>query len=75
MKHYTLMVKPMIALASRAIQMNREIVPCLVRIQNGFMADKNIQDAERILHELNDMLRDMRAQSTHPKETTFFPLK
>ena len=71
----TLMVKPLVALASRAIRANKEIVPCLVRIQNGFMTDTNIRDAERILQELHDMLRDMRAQSTQPKDDTFLPLK
>lgn len=69
------MVKPIVSLASRAIRANREIVPCLVRIQNGFMTDTNIRDAERILQELHDMLRDMRAQSTQPKDNTFLPLK
>jgi hypothetical protein len=70
------MVKPIVALASRAIRANREIMPCLVRIQSGFMTDTNIRDAERILQELHDMLRDMRAQSTTPqKDDTFLPLK
>lgn len=71
----TLMVKPLVSLASRAIRANREIVPCLVRIQNGFMTDTNIRDAERIVQEVQDMLRDMRAQSTHTKDDTFLPLK
>lgn len=71
------MVKHFGTLASRALRVHQEMTPRLMRIQSGFMADKNIDLVEHTLQEMQEMLREMR-QALNASEKTraeFHPLK
>ncbi len=71
------MVKALVQTASRIVQLHKDIGPCLVRIQTGFMKDKNIEYTERLLDELEAKVRDMRKElkPTTNHEDPFIPLK
>lgn len=73
------MVKPFASLASRVVRAHQELAPCFIRIQSGFMTERNIETAEKTLHEMQEMLRDMRTALRAPKsqfkDDTFIPLK
>lgn len=75
--HHTLMVKVLVQTASRIVQLHKDIGPCLVRIQTGFMKDKNIEYTERLLDELEAKVRDLRKElkPTSRDEEPFIPLK
>ena len=71
------MVKTLVQTASRIMQLHKDIGPCLVRIQTGFMKDKNIEYTERLLDELEAKVRDMRKElkPTSHNEEPFISLK
>lgn len=70
------MVKPLVALACRVIRTHQELTPCITRIHHGFMAEKNIEQVEKMLHEMQEMVRDMRQSLKAPKQQDpFIPLK
>ena len=62
------MVKHFGTLASRVLRTHQEVVPCLMRIQSGFMADQNIHIAEKALKEMQETLREMRLSLTAHKQ-------
>jgi hypothetical protein len=70
------MVNPLVKTASRIVRLHQDILPCLVRIQNGFMRERNIDSAERVLDELEALVRDIRREirTQHPSDP-FIPLK
>jgi hypothetical protein len=61
------MVKYLSTLASRARHIHAEIAPCLMRIDNGFMPDKNIQIIEKQLRDMQETLNEMQKLITPPK--------
>ena len=61
------MIKHFGTLASRVVRAHQEVAPCLIRIQSGFMADKNIDHVEHTLNEMQEMLREMRIALKAPK--------
>ena len=71
------MVKPFVTLASRVLRAHQELTPCITRIQYGFMAEKNIDNVEKMLHEMQEMVRDMRQSLKAPQKTdsNYIPLK
>lgn len=70
------MVKALVQTASRLVQLHRDIGPCLIRIQTGFLKDKNIESTERMIDELEARLRDLRKElkCTHTHHD-YVPLK
>lgn len=70
------MVKTLVQTASRLVQIHKDIGPCLVRIQTGFMKDKNLATTEQFLDELERKLRDLRAELRQPtSQSSYVPLK
>jgi len=71
------MVKHFGTLASRVLRAHQEVSPCLMRIQYGFMADKNIEAVEKTLTEMQETLRLMRETLKAHKPHVYdpFPLK
>lgn len=69
------MVKAFVQTASRLVQLHRDIGPCLVRIQTGFLKDKNIEVTERMIDELEAKLRDMRRELKDTHIQDYLPLK
>jgi hypothetical protein len=72
------MVKHFGTLASRVLRAHQEVTPCLMRIQSGFMADKNIETVEKTLQEMQETLRLMREALKAPKQyisDAYVPLK
>ena len=71
-----LMVKPLYTLALRALSTNKEVLAHLTRIQHGFMPDKQIEQAQVIVAQLQDMLREMQeVAKTAPSQSHHIPLK
>ena len=69
------MAKPFLALASRILRVNQELTPCITRIHYGFMAEQNIEQVERKLQEMQEMVRDMRQSLKAPKtDSNYIPL-
>lgn len=72
------MVKHLSTLALRAMQTNQSVLSHLTRIQHGFLPEKNIQEAEHVVAQLQELLRDMKSAMSHPKESNsdkIIPLK
>lgn len=70
------MVKHFVTLASRVIRTHQELTPCITRIHHGFMAEKNIDQVEKMLQEMQQMIHDMRESLKAPnKQETYIPLK
>lgn len=68
-------------LASRALRVNQEMAAHLTRIQGGFLASKNIEQAQQITQSLHEMLREMQtALKAHTHDPShrnehYIPLK
>jgi hypothetical protein len=70
------MVKPLYTLALRALSTNKEVLAHLTRIQHGFMPDKQIEQAQIVVAQLQDMLREMQeAAKSPPQSSSHIPLK
>ena len=71
------MVKHIHTLALRAMQTNQSIAASLTRIQHGFMPEKNIDQAQQILHQMQEMLNEMRKTLVAPatQSSDAVPLK
>lgn len=70
------MVKPFLVLASRVLRVNQELTPCITRIHHGFMAEQNIEQVEKKLQEMQEMIRDMRQSLKAPNSSqSYVPLK
>lgn len=70
------MVKPLYTLALRALSTNKEVLAHLTRIQHGFMPDKQIEQAQLVVAQLQDMLREMQeAAKAPPQSSSHVPLK
>ena len=63
---HTLMVKHIHTLALRAMQTNQSVAASLTRIQHGFMPEKNIDQAQQVLQQLQEMLAEMRKSLVAP---------
>jgi hypothetical protein len=51
------MVKPQLyTLAGRLLQLNREVTVHLVRVQNGFLADRNATQAQKMIADMQETL-------------------
>jgi hypothetical protein len=61
-----LMVKPMMLLASRAVEVNRSVVVHLTRLQYGFLPERNLAQTQEILNTLQDLVRQMEYCLAHP---------
>ena len=70
-----LMVKPLYTLALRALSTNKEVLAHLTRIQHGFMPEAQIEQAQRIVTQLQDMLQEMKEVAKTPPSSTHIPLK
>lgn len=70
------MVKPLYTLALRALSTNKEVIAHLTRIQHGFMPDSQIEQAQLVVAQLQDMLREMQdAIKAPPSSSSSMPLK
>lgn len=70
------MVKPLYSLALRALQTNREVMSHLTRIQHGFMPERNIQELEHVIQDLQQTLNEMRKSLQNPSGSPpIVPLK
>jgi hypothetical protein len=70
------MVKHIAGIASRIIRAHQELTPCITRIHHGFMAERNIDHVEKMLQEMQEMVRDMRQSLKAPNtQQPFIPLK
>ena len=72
-KAYLLMVKHRVyTLANRALRMNQEMSAQLTRIQSGFLAGKNIEQAQETIRNMQEMLREMQDALHAPTKTDSF---
>jgi len=66
-------------MALRAVQTNQSVMSHLTRVQHGFMPERNIDQAEQVLNQLQEMLREMRNTLQAPPPSSFssvhIPLK
>ena len=62
------MVKPLYTLALRALTVNQQMTAQLIRIQNGFLPGKQIQEVHRTIQSLQEMLCDMQKTLDAPNE-------
>ena len=69
------MVKPLYTLTLRALSTHKEVLAHLTRIQHGFMPDKQIEQAQLVVAQLQDMLREMQEATKSPPQSTHIPLK
>jgi ethanolamine utilization microcompartment shell protein EutS len=74
------MVKPLYTLALRALTVNQQMTAHLIRIQNGFVPGKQIQEAHLSIQTLQEMLCEMQKALDAPNEAfkpakNFVPLK
>ena len=70
------MVKPLYTLALRALSTHKEVLTHLTRIQHGFMPDKQIQEAQIVVTQLQEMLREMQEVAKNPpSQSNHIPLK
>lgn len=72
------MAKPFLLLASRIARTHQELAPCITRIHHGFMAERNIDTVEKMLQEMQEMVRDMRESLKAPSKSPpqdYVPLK
>ena len=64
------MVKPLMLLASRALEVNRTVVPTLTRLQYGFLPEQSLAQTQEILKTLQDLVQQMERCLTHPPPPT-----
>jgi hypothetical protein len=76
------MVKPQLyALAGRLLQMNREMTVHLLRVQSGFFASRNADQAQKMISDMQETLCDLQKvldapPSPYPRPSaTSIPLK
>ena len=71
------MVKPLYTLALRALTVNQQMSVHLLRIQNGFLPGKQIEEAHQTIRSLQEMLCDMQKALEAPKPAAknYVPLK
>jgi hypothetical protein len=71
------MAKHIHTLALRAMQTNQSVASHLTRIQHGFMPEKNIDQAQQVLHQMQEMLDEMRKALIAPlsQSSNAVPLK
>jgi hypothetical protein len=69
------MVKPFLVLASRVLRANQELTPCITRIHHGFMPEKNIDQVEKMLQDMQEMVRDMRQSLISKTDSNYIPMK
>ncbi len=70
------MVKPLYTLTLRALSTHKEVLAHLTRIQHGFMPDKQIEQAQLVVAQLQEMLREMQeAVKSPPQSSSHIPLK
>ena len=75
------MVKPLYALASRALMSHKEMQTCLLRIQDGFIPQRSINSVQRLMEEMQETLKEMehvlKHKQTNPNPTQDYqvPLK
>ena len=73
------MVKPLHTLALRALTVNQQMTAHLIRIQNGFVPGKQIEEAHLAIRSLQEMLCDMqKALEAHKQPypaKNYVPLK
>lgn len=60
-------------LANRALRMNQEMNAQLTRIQHGFLAGKNIEQAQETIRDMQEMLREMQEAFHAPKTDSYTP--
>ena len=74
------MVKPLYTLALRALTVNQQMTAQLIRIQNGFLPGKQIEEVHRTIQSLQEMLCDMQKTldapvQDHTRAKHYVPLK
>jgi hypothetical protein len=74
------MVKPLHTLALRAMTVNQQMAAHLTRIQSGFIPGKQIEEAQKAVQSLQEMLRDMQKALDAPDQVfssakNYVPLK
>lgn len=74
------MVKPLHTLALRAITVNQQMAAQLIRIQSGFIPGKQIEEAQKAVNSLQEMLCDMQKALDAPSQVfssskNYVPLK
>lgn len=69
------MVKPLYTLTLRALSTHKEVLAHLTRIHHGFMPDKQIEQAQLVVAQLQEMLREMQEAAKSPPQSTHIPLK
>lgn len=70
------MVKPLYTLTLRALSTHKEVLAHLTRIQHGFMPDKQIEQAQIVVAQLQTMLQEMQeAAKSPPSQSHQIPLK
>lgn len=69
------MVKPLHTLALRALTVNQQMTAHLIRIQNGFVPGKQIEEAHLAIRSLQEMLCDMQKALEAPNQKTYTPAK
>jgi predicted RNA-binding protein with EMAP domain len=73
------MVKPFVGtLATRMMRTSQVMQVHLTRIQYGFMPEKNIQEAEQLLEEMQTAIREIRDAISKPDPkppSNYVPLK
>lgn len=62
------MVKPLYTLALRALTVNQQMTAQLIRIQNGFLPGKQIEEVHRTIRSLQEMLCDMQKTLDAPPQ-------
>lgn len=76
---HRLMVKPVYTLAMRILSTNGTLVSSVRRIQSGFLAERNLQEARAYIAEMQSILDEMETTLKTPKDKTqqdgFIPLK
>ena len=60
------MVKPLMNLAIRALEVNRSVVPTLTRLQHGFLPEQSLAQTQEMVNTLQDLVRQMERCLTHP---------
>lgn len=74
------MVKPLYTLALRALTVNQQMTAHLIRIQNGFVPGKQIEEVHIAIRSLQEMLCDMQKTLDAPNSApnpskNYVPLK
>lgn len=61
------MRKTLHVLGSRVLEVHRSILPCIVRMQSGFMADKNLAEIKEQMSALQHMLDEIESHLKNPE--------